>query len=81
MSTVSLKNTSCVKSCAKSSFVQFFVHRLKNLKYWSFPMYLPMGSRTSMVSRKNVTVINFIQSRLSIGLSYTISETQNIDHF
>ncbi|RWW56984.1 hypothetical protein BHE74_00036258, partial [Ensete ventricosum] len=28
-----------VKSRAKSSFNQFFVHRLKNSKYWPFPMY------------------------------------------
>ncbi|RRT40362.1 hypothetical protein B296_00030003 [Ensete ventricosum] len=26
------------KSRAKSSFNRFFVHRLKNSKYWSFPM-------------------------------------------
>ncbi|RZS12612.1 hypothetical protein BHM03_00044080 [Ensete ventricosum] len=37
------------KSCAKSSFKQFFVLRLENSKYWSFPTYLPMGSRKSMV--------------------------------
>ncbi|RWW56370.1 hypothetical protein BHE74_00036919 [Ensete ventricosum] len=43
-------------------------------------MYLPMGSRTSMVSRKNVTVKNFVQSQLSIDLSCTISETQNTGH-
>ncbi|RRT44591.1 hypothetical protein B296_00044253, partial [Ensete ventricosum] len=29
----------CVKSCAKSSFEQFFVHRLGNSKYWPFPTY------------------------------------------
>ncbi|RZS27522.1 hypothetical protein BHM03_00061016 [Ensete ventricosum] len=31
----------------------------------------------SMVSRKNVTVINFAQSRVSIGFSCTVSEIQN----
>ncbi|RRT31404.1 hypothetical protein B296_00049585, partial [Ensete ventricosum] len=25
--------------CAKSSFDRFFVHRLRNSKYWSFPSY------------------------------------------
>ncbi|RRT64620.1 hypothetical protein B296_00012730 [Ensete ventricosum] len=28
----------CAKSRAKSSFDRVFVHRLKNLKYWQFPM-------------------------------------------
>ncbi|RRT37827.1 hypothetical protein B296_00022628 [Ensete ventricosum] len=40
-----------------------------------------MGSRTSMVSRKNTTVKNFMQSRaqsrVKIGFSCTISEIQN----
>ncbi|RWV76789.1 hypothetical protein GW17_00062497 [Ensete ventricosum] len=27
------------KLCAESSFDQFFVHRLGNSKYWSFPPY------------------------------------------
>ncbi|RWV81000.1 hypothetical protein GW17_00057634, partial [Ensete ventricosum] len=27
------------KLCAESSFDQFFVHRLGNSKYWSFPSY------------------------------------------
>ncbi|RRT31141.1 hypothetical protein B296_00056033 [Ensete ventricosum] len=27
------------KLCAESSFDQFFVHHLRNLKYWSFPSY------------------------------------------
>ncbi|RZS10614.1 hypothetical protein BHM03_00041865 [Ensete ventricosum] len=40
-----------------------------------------MGSRTSTVSRKNVTVINFARShaliRVSIGFSCTVSEIQN----
>ncbi|RWW55914.1 hypothetical protein BHE74_00037396 [Ensete ventricosum] len=43
-----------------------------------------MGCRTSMVSRKNATIINFArsraQSRVSIGFSCTISEIQNIGH-
>ncbi|RRT55710.1 hypothetical protein B296_00033229, partial [Ensete ventricosum] len=25
--------------CAKSSFDRFFVHRLRNSKYWPFPTY------------------------------------------
>ncbi|RZS11306.1 hypothetical protein BHM03_00042625 [Ensete ventricosum] len=29
----------CAKSRAESSFDLFFVHRLKNLKYWPFPTY------------------------------------------
>ncbi|RZS05609.1 hypothetical protein BHM03_00036147 [Ensete ventricosum] len=43
-----------------------------------------MGSRTNMVSRKNVTVINFArscaQSRFSIGFLCTISKIQNTSH-
>ncbi|RRT31519.1 hypothetical protein B296_00057845 [Ensete ventricosum] len=43
-----------------------------------------MGSRTSTVSRKNTTVINFARShaqiRVSIGFSCTISEIQNTGH-
>ncbi|RWW41020.1 hypothetical protein BHE74_00053516 [Ensete ventricosum] len=43
-----------------------------------------MGSRTSMVSQKNSTVIYFarshVQSRVSIGFSCTISEIQNFGH-
>ncbi|RRT31151.1 hypothetical protein B296_00058596 [Ensete ventricosum] len=27
------------KLCAESRFDQFFVHRLRNSKYWSFPSY------------------------------------------
>ncbi|RWV80417.1 hypothetical protein GW17_00058311 [Ensete ventricosum] len=27
------------KLCAKSSVDRFLVHRLENLKYWSFPTY------------------------------------------
>ncbi|RWW40279.1 hypothetical protein BHE74_00054322, partial [Ensete ventricosum] len=29
----------CTKSRAMSSFDRFFMHRLRNLKYWPFPMY------------------------------------------
>ncbi|RRT33943.1 hypothetical protein B296_00048995 [Ensete ventricosum] len=43
-----------------------------------------MGSRTSTVSRKNVTVINFARShahiRVSIGFLCTVSEIQNTGH-
>ncbi|RZS28116.1 hypothetical protein BHM03_00061679 [Ensete ventricosum] len=52
----------------ESSFDPFFVHRLGNSKYWSFPSYWPMGSRTST------------QSRVSIGFSCTVSEIQNTGH-
>ncbi|RZR74558.1 hypothetical protein BHM03_00038419 [Ensete ventricosum] len=36
-----------------------------------------MVSHMNMVSRKNTTVINFVQSRVSIGFSWTVSEIQN----
>ncbi|RRT31420.1 hypothetical protein B296_00055922 [Ensete ventricosum] len=36
-----------------------------------------MVSHMSMDSRKNATVINFSQSRVSIGFSCTVSEIQN----
>ncbi|RRT67396.1 hypothetical protein B296_00039309 [Ensete ventricosum] len=43
-----------------------------------------MESRTSMVSRKNTTVINFtqspVQSRVSIDFSCTVLEIQNTNH-
>ncbi|RRT62644.1 hypothetical protein B296_00015385 [Ensete ventricosum] len=39
-----------------------------------------MGSRMSMVSQKNATVINFVQNRVSIDFSCTISELQNTGH-
>ncbi|RZS21597.1 hypothetical protein BHM03_00054250 [Ensete ventricosum] len=39
-----------VKSHAESSFNRFFVYRLENSNYWPFPTYMPMGSRTNMVS-------------------------------
>ncbi|RRT73276.1 hypothetical protein B296_00026754, partial [Ensete ventricosum] len=29
----------CAKSRTKSSFDQFFMHPLRNLKYWPFPKY------------------------------------------
>ncbi|RZS21828.1 hypothetical protein BHM03_00054515, partial [Ensete ventricosum] len=38
-------------SHAEPSFDRFYVHRLENSKYWPLPTYLPMVSRTSMVSR------------------------------
>ncbi|RWW35830.1 hypothetical protein BHE74_00059194, partial [Ensete ventricosum] len=69
------------KLFTESSFDQFFVHRLGNSKYWSFPSYKPMGSRTSMLSQNIMTVINFARSRalsrVSIGFSCTVSEIQN----
>ncbi|RRT31227.1 hypothetical protein B296_00056047 [Ensete ventricosum] len=40
-----------------------------------------MGNRTSTLSQKNVTVINFAQSRVSIGFSCTVSEIQNTGLF
>ncbi|RWV79274.1 hypothetical protein GW17_00059616 [Ensete ventricosum] len=36
-----------------------------------------MVSHMSMVSRKNAMVLNFAQSRVSIGFSCTVSEIQN----
>ncbi|RWW38732.1 hypothetical protein BHE74_00056004 [Ensete ventricosum] len=36
-----------------------------------------MVRRMSMVSQKNATVINFAQSRVSIGFSCTVSKIQN----
>ncbi|RZS28110.1 hypothetical protein BHM03_00061670 [Ensete ventricosum] len=43
-----------------------------------------MGSRTSTLSKKNTTVINFVRSRalsrVSIGFSCTVSEIQNTGH-
>ncbi|RRT52750.1 hypothetical protein B296_00005820 [Ensete ventricosum] len=39
-----------------------------------------MGSRMSMVLRKNVTNTNFAQSLVSIGFSRTVSEFQNNRH-
>ncbi|RZS22665.1 hypothetical protein BHM03_00055480 [Ensete ventricosum] len=65
-------------SRAESSFDRFFMHRLGISKYWPFPTYLPMGGRTSTVSRKHATVMNFTQShaqsRVSISFSYTMSK-------
>ncbi|RRT68424.1 hypothetical protein B296_00035783, partial [Ensete ventricosum] len=72
------------KLCTKSSFNWFFVYHLGNSKFKPFPTYLPLGIRTSLVSRKNVMVINFVQShmqcRVSIDFSCTVSEIQNIGH-
>ncbi|RWW35327.1 hypothetical protein BHE74_00059750 [Ensete ventricosum] len=57
------------------------MHRRGNSKYWSYPSYSPMGSRTSSLSPKNTTVKNFARShalsRVSIDFSCTISEIQN----
>ncbi|RZS25551.1 hypothetical protein BHM03_00058763 [Ensete ventricosum] len=43
-----------------------------------------MRSRMSTISQKNVTVINFVQSRtyyrVSIDFFFTISEFQNTSH-
>ncbi|RWW41580.1 hypothetical protein BHE74_00052927 [Ensete ventricosum] len=39
-----------------------------------------MGSHTSTVSRKNATIINFTQSRVSIDFSRIVSEFQNNRH-
>ncbi|RRT66752.1 hypothetical protein B296_00008365 [Ensete ventricosum] len=36
-----------------------------------------MGSRTSTVSRKNAMIINYVQSRVSIDFSCTVSKIQN----
>ncbi|RRT35447.1 hypothetical protein B296_00051840 [Ensete ventricosum] len=55
-------------------FNQFFVHHIRISKYWPFPMYQPMGSHTSLVSRKNAAVQSRVRSLVSIGFSCTISE-------
>ncbi|RRT37379.1 hypothetical protein B296_00059253, partial [Ensete ventricosum] len=34
-----MKKHEVIKFVRKSSFDQFFVHRLENSKYWPFPMY------------------------------------------
>ncbi|RWV77781.1 hypothetical protein GW17_00061349 [Ensete ventricosum] len=72
------------KLCAESSFDRFFMHRLRNSKYWTFQSYKPMDSRTSTLSKKNTTVINFARSRalsrVSIGFLCTVSEIQNTGH-
>ncbi|RRT67233.1 hypothetical protein B296_00038116 [Ensete ventricosum] len=52
------------------------MYHLRNSKYSPFPMYLPMGSRTSSVSQKKVILINFAQSRVSIDFLCTVSEIQ-----
>ncbi|RWW54144.1 hypothetical protein BHE74_00039291 [Ensete ventricosum] len=57
----------CAKSRAKTHFDRFFMHRLEILKYWPLPTYYLMRSRMSMVSLKNTMVMNFVQSRVSIG--------------
>ncbi|RWV86863.1 hypothetical protein BHE74_00044512 [Ensete ventricosum] len=47
-------------------------------------MFSPMRNRTSTVSQKNATVINFVQShtqsRVSIDFSCTVSKYQNTGH-
>ncbi|RRT71519.1 hypothetical protein B296_00017897 [Ensete ventricosum] len=72
------------KLCAKSRLDRFFMHHVRNSKFKPFPMYLPLGSCMSLVSRKNMTVINFAQShaqsRVSIGFSCSVSEIQNTGH-
>ncbi|RWV97770.1 hypothetical protein BHE74_00036260, partial [Ensete ventricosum] len=72
------------KLCAKSSFNRFFVYHLRNSKFKPFQMYLPLGNRTSLVSQKNVMVINIAQSRaqsrVSIDFSCTILKIQNTGH-
>ncbi|RRT53186.1 hypothetical protein B296_00044639 [Ensete ventricosum] len=37
------------------------MHRLVTSKYWPFPTCSLVGSCTSTISQKNVTVINFVQ--------------------
>ncbi|RRT39412.1 hypothetical protein B296_00047774 [Ensete ventricosum] len=60
------------------------MHHLEISKYYPFLTYETMGCRTSMVSLKNVMVINITQShvqcRVSIGFSRTILEFQNTHH-
>ncbi|RZS23035.1 hypothetical protein BHM03_00055885 [Ensete ventricosum] len=72
------------KLCTKSSFDRFFKHPLGNSNYWPFLNYLPMGSRTSTVLQKNVTVINFAychaRNCVLIGFLFTISEIKNSGH-
>ncbi|RRT59578.1 hypothetical protein B296_00044380 [Ensete ventricosum] len=72
------------KLCTKSSFNLFFIYHLGNSKLKPFLTNLPFGSRTSLVSQNNTTVINFAQhhaqSRVSIGFSCTVSEIQNTGH-
>ncbi|RZS12125.1 hypothetical protein BHM03_00043519 [Ensete ventricosum] len=53
-----------LESRAESGYNQFFVHCLGNSKYWPFPTYLPIGSYTNTVTRKNAMVINFERSRV-----------------
>ncbi|RRT32385.1 hypothetical protein B296_00058779 [Ensete ventricosum] len=39
-----------------------------------------MGIRTSTISQKNMMVINFAQSQVSISYSCTVSKFQNTGH-
>ncbi|RRT83497.1 hypothetical protein B296_00001449 [Ensete ventricosum] len=57
------------KLCVKLSFDRFFVHHLINSEYYQFRTYCPIRSRTSMILRKNTTVIKFVKSRVSIDFS------------
>ncbi|RZS25553.1 hypothetical protein BHM03_00058768 [Ensete ventricosum] len=45
-----MKKHNSHKLCVKSRFDRFLFHRLGISKYWPFPTYLPMGSRTRTVS-------------------------------
>ncbi|RRT68425.1 hypothetical protein B296_00035782 [Ensete ventricosum] len=42
------------KLCVNSSFNWFFIYRLENSKFNPIPMYLPLGSRTRLVSQKKM---------------------------
>ncbi|RWV77318.1 hypothetical protein BHE74_00023225 [Ensete ventricosum] len=39
-----------------------------------------MGSHTNLVSRKNVMIINFVQSQVLIDFSCVVSDIQNTGH-
>ncbi|RRT52958.1 hypothetical protein B296_00044488, partial [Ensete ventricosum] len=62
------------------NFDRYFVHHIRNSKYWPFPTYKPIGNRTSTVSRKNAMVINFVQSHRFNHFSCTVSKIQNTGH-
>ncbi|RWW42128.1 hypothetical protein BHE74_00052346 [Ensete ventricosum] len=87
MITVSQKN-SIVKYFARIARTvecrSVFPTPTQKFKILAIPDVLPMGSRTSLVSRKNTTVINFArsraQSRVSIDFSCIVSEIQNTGH-
>ncbi|RRT80821.1 hypothetical protein B296_00007407 [Ensete ventricosum] len=48
----SMVHATVIKSHAKSSFDRFFVHRLRNSKYWPFPTYYAHGNSYEHVTRK-----------------------------